>query len=79
MADRIARVWNGTAWEVITSTAAAPNAVISYQTTAPSSPVTGQLWSKSTTSELFVWSGSQWITIITTVDVNKIYLAQFYI
>jgi hypothetical protein len=60
MADRIARVWNGSAWEVITSTTAAPNAVVAYQSSAPSSPVTGQLWIDSDNNVLYVWDGVNW-------------------
>lgn len=66
MADRIARVWNGTSWEVITSTAAAQNAVVVYQSTAPSSPVTGQIWVDSDDRQFSIWDGSSWISAITT-------------
>lgn len=60
MADRIARVWTGSAWEVITSTAAAPNAVVTYQSSAPSSPVTGQVWIDSDDNIIYVWDGASW-------------------
>jgi len=66
MTDRIARVWNGSAWEVITSTAAAPNAVVFYQTTAPSSPATGTVWVNPNNNQFSVWNGSSWIAAITT-------------
>lgn len=66
MADRIARIWNGSSWEVITSTAAAQNAVVVYQPTAPSSPVTGQIWVDSDDRQFYIWSGSAWISAITT-------------
>jgi hypothetical protein len=66
MTSRIARVWNGSAWEVITSTAAAPTAVVNYQSTAPSSPVTGQIWVNTSTNQFNVWNGSVWIAAITT-------------
>jgi len=66
MTDRIARVWNGSAWEVITSTAAAPTAVVNYQSNAPSSPVTGQVWVNTITNQFNVWNGSAWIAAITT-------------
>lgn len=66
MADRIARVWNGSSWEVITSTAAAPTAVVNYQSASPSGPVTGQVWVDSDDRQFYVWSGSAWINAITT-------------
>lgn len=67
MPDRIARMWNGSSWEVITSTAAAPTAVVNYQSTAPSSPVTGQVWVDSGIGrQFYVWNGSSWISAITT-------------
>lgn len=66
MPDRIARVWTGSQWEIITSTAAAQNAVVVYQPTAPSSPVTGQIWVDSDDRQFYIWSGSSWISAITT-------------
>lgn len=66
MADRIARVWTGSEWEIITSTAAAPNAVIFYQATAPTSPVTGQLWLNTTTNQFNIWNGTAWVAAVTT-------------
>ena len=62
MPDRIARMWNGSAWEIITSTAAAPSAVANYQSTAPSSPVTGQVWIDSDDRILYTWNGSSWVS-----------------
>lgn len=62
MPDRIARMWNGTIWEPITSTAAAPTAVANYQSNAPSSPVTGQVWVDSDDRILYVWNGSSWVS-----------------
>jgi len=38
-------------------------AKVSYSSTAPSSPVTGNLWVKSTTNEMYVYSGSTWILV----------------
>lgn len=60
MPDRIARVWNGTSWEVITSTAAASNAVVVYQSASPSGPVTGQVWVDSDDKTPYVYTGSSW-------------------
>lgn len=61
MADRIARVWTGSSWEVITSTAAAPTAVANYQSSAPSGPVTGQVWVDSDDKRVYIWDGSSWV------------------
>lgn len=60
MPDRIARVWNGTSWEVITSTAAAANAVAVYQSASPSGPVTGLVWIDSDDKTPYVYTGSAW-------------------
>lgn len=60
MADRIARVWNGSEWEVITATVSIPNAVAFYQSSAPSSPVAGQIWIDSDDNTISVWDGSTW-------------------
>jgi hypothetical protein len=66
MADRNARVWNGTVWESISAPIGIPNAVATYQTSSPSSPVTGQIWVNSTSDEVFVWSGVNWEPLFTT-------------
>lgn len=63
MADRIARVWNGSSWEVITSTAAAPTAVVNYQSASPSGPVTGQVWVDSDDNSIYVYNGISWIQV----------------
>lgn len=66
MPDRIARMWDGSSWEIISSQIGIPNAVVSYQPTAPSSPQTGQVWIDSDDNKLYVWSGTAWIQ--TTID-----------
>lgn len=71
MPDRIARVWNGTSWEVITSTAAASNAVVVYQSASPSGPVTGQVWVDSDDRQFYIWNGSSWISAITTFNYQS--------
>lgn len=71
MPDRIARVWNGSSWEIITSTAAAPTAVANYQVSAPSSPTTGQVWINSSTRQFSVWDGSAWIAAVTTFSYQS--------
>lgn len=60
MPDRNARVWTGSEWESISSPVSSPNAIASYQSTAPSSPVTGQIWIDSDDGTIYVWSGSAW-------------------
>ena len=71
MPDRIARVWNGSAWEVVTSTVAAPNAIVYYQPTAPSSPVTGQIWVDQDDRQFYIWNGTSWISAITTFNYQS--------
>jgi hypothetical protein len=55
-------VWDGTQFVSISSPiAAVPNAVVIYDSVAPTSPRTGQLWINSSTRILYVYSGSAWI------------------
>lgn len=63
MADRIARVWNGSAWESISAPIAPANAIAVYQATEPSSPITGQLWidSDAVATEIPVADDAQFI------------------
>jgi len=61
MADRIARVWSGSAWENMTAPVFSPSAVAAYQGAAPGSPVTGQMWMNSSTGILYIYSGSAWV------------------
>lgn len=68
MPDRIARVWSGSAWEPITSPATAPNAIVFYQSSAPSPAVIGQLWFDSSTNILKAYTGSSWVS--TTIDLS---------
>ena len=51
----VLKVYNGTAWKPISSSASGA--------TQPSTPVTGDLWWDSSSAQLKVWSGSAWITI----------------
>lgn len=60
MTDKYARIWSGTGWVNISSPVASPNAVATYQPTAPSSPVTGQIWIDSDDNIPYVWNGSSW-------------------
>ena len=60
MTDKYARVWSGTEWVNVSSPVASPNAVAVYQATAPSSPVTGQIWIDSDDNASYVWNGSSW-------------------
>lgn len=63
MADRNARVWNGSAWELISAPVSAANAVATWQATAPSSPITGQIWIDSDDNSMYVWGGSSWVSV----------------
>lgn len=69
MPDRVARVWSGSEWESVSSPTSPPNAVVYYQSSAPSSPVSGQAWFDSSTNILKVWSGSSWIS--TSIDLSS--------
>jgi hypothetical protein len=51
--------WDGTQWVQITTQAG--NAIVSP--TPPSSPALGALWHNSSTGQLYVYSGSQWVLI----------------
>ena len=51
----VLKVYNGSQWKPISSSASAA--------VAPTSPVTGDLWWDSTNAQLKVWSGTAWITI----------------
>jgi len=77
MSDRIARVWTGSEWEIITSTAAAPTAVATYQSASPSGPVTGQIWVDSDDSIPYVYTGSAWQSVIAGLALTSGTLAQF--
>jgi hypothetical protein len=51
----VLKVYNGSIWKPISSSAAS--------STAPGSPVTGDLWWDTANAQLKVWSGSAWVTI----------------
>lgn len=71
MPDRIARVWTGSQWEIITSNSPAPNAVVTYQSASPSGPVTGQIWVDSDDNTSYVWNGSSWSATVSTDAVSR--------
>lgn len=45
--------WNGSAWTDI--------ATVAYQSSAPSSPGTGNIWVNSVTKDMYVYTGSAWV------------------
>lgn len=69
MADRNARVWNGSEWESISSSVFFPNAVVVFQASSPSSPVTGQIWIDSDDNVTYIWSGSSWVAVSVTSEI----------
>jgi hypothetical protein len=71
MTDRIARVWNGSSWESITSTASSPNAVLYYQPEPPPGPATGTVWLNTEDNQFNVWNGESWIAAITTYSYQE--------
>ena len=61
MTDKNARIWSGSEWVNISAPISIPNAIAAYQSAAPSSPVTGQVWIDSDDGVSYVWSGSAWV------------------
>ena len=53
--NNVLKVYNGSIWKPISSSAASSN--------APTSPVTGDLWWDTNNAQLKVWSGSAWVVI----------------
>lgn len=53
--NNILKVYSGSLWKPISSSAAASS--------APTGPVTGDLWWDTSNAQLKVWSGSAWVTI----------------
>ena len=53
--NSVLKVYNGSIWKPISSSAASSN--------SPTSPVTGDLWWDTSNAQLKVWSGSAWVTI----------------
>jgi hypothetical protein len=53
--NTLIKVWTGSAWKQIHSSAAS--------STAPTSPITGDLWWDTTNTLLKVWGGSSWVSI----------------
>jgi hypothetical protein len=49
------KVYNGSAFKIISSTTA--------QSSAPTNPVTGDLWFDTTNQQLKVWNGSTWLVV----------------
>jgi len=53
--NSLLKVYTGTQWKPISSSAAAA--------TAPTSPITGDVWWDTANAQLKVWSGSAWVTV----------------
>lgn len=51
MTDKIARVWNGSEWVVVSAPVGVPNSIAVYQQNPPESPVDGQMWVDSDNDE----------------------------
>ena len=55
MTDKIARVWNGTEWVVVSSPVGIPNSIAIFQSSPPSTPTDGQIWVDSDTTVALEW------------------------
>ena len=64
MATRPGFIWSGTEWVGIGSTSP-----LWYQSIAPTTANTGDLWVRSTDNVSYVWTGSAWVA--TTVDLSN--------
>ena len=73
MTDKIARVWNGSEWVVVSSPVGVPNSIAVYQQEPPLSPAAGQLWVDSDSAD----DGNYFISStmdlgLLVVDINNI-------
>ena len=73
MTDKIARVWNGSEWVVVSSPVGVPNSIAVYQQEPPLSPAAGQLWIDSDSAD----DGNYFISStmdlgLLVVDINNI-------
>lgn len=55
MTDKIARVWNGTEWVVVSAPIGIPNSIAIFQSNPPSTPGDGQIWVDSDTTVALEW------------------------
>ena len=55
MTDKIARVWNGTEWVVVSSPVGIPNSIAVFQAEPPTTPTDGQIWVDSDTTVALEW------------------------
>lgn len=68
MTTRPGYIWSGTEWVQIGQEAAV--APVKYQTSAPSSPATGDIWIDSDGNNVqYVWNGSAWTAV--NVDLTQ--------
>ena len=71
MTDRIARVWNGTEWVVVSANVSIPNSIATFQSEPPSTPGNGQIWVDSDTTVALEWpaigvSGNSYVNLSPT-------------
>lgn len=63
MADRVGRVWTGSAWEALNGQISAPSAVAYWQAVAPTGITTGTLWVDSDDNSQWIYNGSSWVSV----------------
>lgn len=71
MTDKIARVWNGTEWVVVSSPVGVPNSIAVYQGSPPTTPTAGQLWIDSDTLDNYLVSSNMDLGLL-VVDINNL-------
>ena len=73
MTDKIARVWNGTEWVVVSAPVGVPNSIAVYQENPPISPVDGQMWVDSDNDETGNYFVSSMMDLgLLVIDINNI-------
>jgi len=73
MTDKIARVWSGTEWVVVSAPVGVPNSIAVYQENPPESPVDGQMWVDSDNDETGNYFVSSTMDLgLLVIDINNI-------